>query len=114
MRTALLAASIAIATGLRPLRRTVQHFQKTRPAGLWNDATAPTYDGAKPLRVCVWNVQYGAGIRQHYFYDGGEAVSAPRDEVERGIKKIGDAIAAIDPDVVLLQEVDRRLSLIHI
>ena len=102
MRTALLAASIAIATSLRPLRRTVQHFKKTRPAGLWNDAKAPTYDGAKPLKVCVWNVQYGAGIRQHYFYDGGDAVSAPRDEVEQGIKKIGDAITAIDPDVVLL------------
>ena len=113
MRTALLAATCITASALRPLRRTVQHFRKTRPAGLWNDATAPTYDGAKPLTVCVWNVQYGAGIRQHYFYDGGDAVSAPRDEVEQGIKKIGDAIAAIDPDVVLLQEVDRRSRRTH-
>ena len=113
MRTALLAAICTTASGLRPLLRTIKHFQKTRPAGLWNDATAPTYDGSKPLKVCVWNVQYGAGIRQHYFYDGGDAVSAPRPEVEQGIKKIGDAIATIDPDVVLLQEVDRRSRRTH-
>ena len=113
MRTALLAATCLTASALRPLRRTLGHFRKTRPAGLWNDATAPTYDGTKPLKVCVWNVQYGAGIRQHYFYDGGDAVSAPRHEVEDGIKKIGDAIATIDPDIVLLQEVDRRSRRTH-
>ena len=106
MRNALLAAIAASASALRPLRRTIQHFKKTRPAGLWNDAKAPTYDG-QPLKVCVWNVQYGAGIRQHYFYDGGDAVSAPRPEVEQGIRKIGDG-ATIDPDIALLQEVDRR------
>ena len=113
MRTALLATTCIAASALRPLRRTLSHFQKTRPAGLWNDARAPTYDGAKPLKVCVWNVQYGAGIRQHYFYDGGDAVSAPRPEVEQGIRKIGDAIATIDPDIVLLQEVDRRSRRTH-
>ena len=63
MRTALLATTCIAASALR---RSVapKHFKT--PRGLWNDATAPTYDG-KPLKVCVWNVQYGAGIRQHYF-----------------------------------------------
>ena len=113
MRTALLAASVAATHSLRPLRRALQHFRQTRPAGLWNDPGAPTYDASKPLKVCVWNVQYCAGIRQHYFYDGGDCVSTPKDEVIGGIDKIGDALSALDADVILLQEVDRRSSRTH-
>mmetsp|Transcript_4923 Transcript_4923/g.14581 ORF Transcript_4923/g.14581 Transcript_4923/m.14581 type:complete len:347 (-) Transcript_4923:22-1062(-) len=103
----------AAALSLRPAARVLKHFSKVRPAGLWDDASAPVYDGAKPLSCLVWNIQYGAGIRQHFFYDGGDAVSTPRAEVESYVGRIGDAIVDLDPDVVLLQEVDRRSRRTH-
>jgi endonuclease/exonuclease/phosphatase family metal-dependent hydrolase len=75
-----------------------------------NAAGAPTYDPAQPLRVLSWNVQYCAGTTQHFFYDGGLAVSAVaprRASVRRTVEEVAAVIAAEAPDVVLLQEVDR-------
>lgn len=97
----------------RPVRRAAATFAKTRPCGLWDDPTAPIYDGVSPLRVVSWNVQYCAGIRQHFFYDGGRAVATPRPEVEAGLAKVAETLAALDADVVLLQEVDRRSARTH-
>ncbi|MCO4748123.1 MAG: endonuclease/exonuclease/phosphatase family protein [Proteobacteria bacterium] len=59
------------------------------------------------VRILIWNVQYGAGRDRHFFYDGGEDVHVPPDEVERTLASIAEVIRKVDPDVVLLQEVDR-------
>ena len=113
LAAALLLASTATSLSLRPLARAAKVLGKTKPCGLVNAPGAPTYDASKPLKVVVWNIQYGAGIRQHFFYDGGDAVSTPRHEVEFHTGAIGDALAALAPDVVLLQEVDRRSARTH-
>lgn len=88
------------------LKRTIQFFGLRRPVSVWNEESAPVWSG-ETLRVLCWNVQYCAGIRQHFFYDGGMAVSTPRAEVFKTATDIGNAIAEANPDVVLLQEVDR-------
>ncbi len=56
--------------------------------------------------VC-WNLQFAGSRRHHFFYDGGEVVRVPRSEVLRTTAAIGRALTELDPDVVLLQEVDR-------
>jgi len=89
---------------LRPLR----FFGQRRSVRIWNDEKAPKFTKSKPLKVVVWNIQYGAGIRQHFFYDGGRAVSTPKEEVEMTVKEIGEFIKSTQADVVMLQEVDRR------
>ncbi|KAJ8603722.1 hypothetical protein CTAYLR_000220 [Chrysophaeum taylorii] len=94
--------------GLAPVvSRGVRFFGSRRPVRVWNDESAPIWDG-DPLTVVVWNMQFGAGIRQHFFYDGGLAVSTPKDEVLETTTAIGEALAGAEADIVLLQEVDRR------
>mmetsp|Transcript_2584 Transcript_2584/g.8042 ORF Transcript_2584/g.8042 Transcript_2584/m.8042 type:complete len:348 (+) Transcript_2584:49-1092(+) len=104
-------AVVGLAAGLRTspgvMRRSVDFFGARRRVTVWNDEAAPMWSG-EPLRVLVWNVQYCAGIRQHFFYDGGLAVSTPKSEVLETAAEIGYAIGDAEPDLVLLQEVDRR------
>ena len=113
---AVLCAWFGVASSLslpRPLRRAKSLLSKERTCGLKNCEDAPIYDGSSPLKVVVWNIQYGAGIRQHFFYDGGRAVGTPREEVEVHTKGIADALAETGADVLLLQEVDRRSARTH-
>lgn len=81
--------------------------QPMRSVRVFNAPHAPTWSAVQKLRVMTWNVQYAASIRQHFFYDGGRAVSAPREDVEFTLRGLVRAIRAADPDVVMLQEVDR-------
>ena len=71
------------------------------------DPSAPELPRGKRLRMLVWNLQYGAGRRPHFFYDGGPDVHANPDEVRLTLEAMTDTIARLDPDIVLLQEVDR-------
>jgi hypothetical protein len=59
------------------------------------------------LKVLVWNVQYAASREYNFFYDGGPTVSVTEDDVLRTVEGIAAAIRAENPDIVLLQEVDR-------
>lgn len=71
------------------------------------DASAPTARAGEPLKVLVWNVQYGASTKHHFFYDGGPTVSAPAEDVVWTLDAIAEVVREADADVVLLQEVDR-------
>ena len=69
---------------------------------------APTFDPRQgPLKVLVWNIQFCGGTRLHFFYEGGTAVLSTRDDVSTSLEAIASVIERLDPDVVLLQEVDR-------
>jgi endonuclease/exonuclease/phosphatase family metal-dependent hydrolase len=89
------------------LRRWGSFFRTERQVKVVNAPDAPLWSEAEPLKVLSWNVQYAADIRQHFFYDGGMAVSAPRTDVELTLRNLAQTIRDVDPDVVLLQEVDR-------
>lgn len=69
---------------------------------------APPVPRNRRLRMLCWNIQFAAGRGQHFFYDGGQAVSVDRRTVERHLDAIAEVIRREAPDLVLLQEVDRR------
>jgi hypothetical protein len=107
MRASVLCTALACfapARGLRllgGLSRAARFFGAQRPIGVVNALDAEESPHGVPRRpragletpalrrlpagaavkVLVWNVQYGAGIDQHFFYDGGLAVSAPKEHV---------------------------------
>ena len=61
-----------------------------------------------PLKILVWNIQFAASTSCHFFYEGGPLTSVPhRSTVGETLDEIAALIARHDPDVVLLQEVDR-------
>lgn len=72
---------------------------------------APTLKPGQPLKVLSWNVQYMASKRYVFFYDkldgsGPDERPSP-DAIAWTLKEVARVIKAEDPDVILLQEVDR-------
>ena len=83
-----------------------------RPADTENTAIA---DGTKQrlemgdtFSVMTWNVGYGAlGDNADFFMDGGEMVrSATEARLNKNLKGMAKELMYVDPDMVLLQEVD--------
>ena len=62
----------------------------------------------KPLSIVSWNCGYGAlGDNADFFMDGGTSVyTADKDRVESNLSGIRDALKSLDPDLLILQEVD--------
>jgi len=59
------------------------------------------------IKVLTYNVQFFAGTKYSFFYDGGpDTLVDPRD-IETTIRGFAAFIAAHDPDFILLQEVDQ-------
>ena len=73
---------------------------------------AETYKPGDQLTVMTWNIGYGAlGDNADFFMDGGEMVkSATKERVEQNLNGIAEGIQMMEPDVVLLQEVDVNSS----
>ena len=65
-------------------------------------------DPGEELQILSWNIGYGGlGAGSDFFMDGGKDVrSADKEQVLRYLDGIKTSIQALDPDVVLLQEVD--------
>lgn len=61
----------------------------------------------QPFTVLSWNLQYGASRKHRFFYDGGDVVHVPPDDVTATVKAIQGVIRDVAPDIALLQEVDR-------
>ena len=83
-------------------------FEAREPAEVWRapGARAPSR-GADTLRVMTWNVKFG-GARLDFFFDGhGDRVRMSEAEVLANLEQLGAMIQRVDPDVVMLQEVDR-------
>ncbi len=59
------------------------------------------------FKVVVWNLQFGAGRKHQFFYDGGDAVRVPEADTEAAVAEIAQALKDIGADIALLQEVDR-------
>ena len=66
-----------------------------------------------PFSVLSWNLQYGASRRHHFFYDGGDTVQVPLEDVETTVAGISALIRDADADLNLLQEVDRDSHRTH-
>lgn len=78
------------------------------------EATVVSAGAAQPLEVNTtftvlsWNLQFGAGRKREFFYDGGPAVHVPEADVRATMAKMREALAGAGPDIALLQEVDRN------
>ncbi len=66
----------------------------------------------KELSVLSWNIGYaGLGKEQDFFMDGGSGVRPDsREYVDRYLSGVSSAIGELDPDLILLQEVDANSS----
>ena len=66
----------------------------------------------KSLTVVSWNCGYGAlGDNADFFMDGGSSVyTADKDRVNRNLSDIRDKLSVLQPDFILLQEVDINAS----
>ncbi len=61
----------------------------------------------EPFQMVSWNLQYGASRKHQFFYDGGEAVHVPEEDVRWTLDAVNKVLTDIDPELMLLQEVDR-------
>ena len=58
------------------------------------------------IKVMVWNIRFGAG-RIPWFGDScGDRVILSEDEVEKNLQSIADLITTVQPDILLLNEID--------
>ncbi len=67
----------------------------------------------EPFDLLSWNVQFGAGRKHKFFYDGGDAVKVPRADVDEAVAAIGAALRGADADLTLIQEIDVDSSRTH-
>lgn len=76
-------------------------------------ADAPLLPRGTPVKVLVWNVQYAGSRKHHFFYDGGEAVHVPEQDVRDTLASLVRVVQAADPDIILWQELDRASDRTH-
>ncbi|MGC6493381.1 MAG: endonuclease/exonuclease/phosphatase family protein [Myxococcota bacterium] len=70
-------------------------------------ADTPPVPTDSELSVLVWNVQFAASRKHHFFYDGGQAVHVPAADVTATLDEMARVVRELDPDVILWQEFDR-------
>ena len=72
-------------------------------------SVAAKEDIKEPLRIVSWNIGYGAlGDNADFFMDGGKGVkTADRARVQENMNGIIGELQALEPDAILLQELDR-------
>ena len=70
--------------------------------------TEAVLETGKPLTIVSWNCGYGAlGDNADFFMDGGSSVyTADRARVESNMAGIRDTLKTLNPDFLILQEVD--------
>lgn len=74
-------------------------------------ATESAPDKSEPdkfdrLKVMTWNIKFGGGRIDFFFDCHGDRVIMSRDEVVENLEGLAKKINQVDPDVLLLQEVD--------
>jgi endonuclease/exonuclease/phosphatase family metal-dependent hydrolase len=89
------------------LRRNTLRPRPVEPADFHNDPTAPLLSTGQTLKVMTYNVQYMAGTKQFFFYEGGTAVRPDPAAIPRTLEQVIRIIRAEDPDILLLQEVNK-------
>lgn len=82
-------------------------FDDVEPADMYTRSKrveAPDPDGS--LQVMSYNVKFGGGRIDFFFDCHGDRVLMTHDEVIDNLKRVAKIINAVDPDVLLLEEVD--------
>jgi endonuclease/exonuclease/phosphatase family metal-dependent hydrolase len=82
-------------------------FDDVEPAGMYERSkhvNAPTPE--ETLRVMSYNVKFGGGRIDFFFDCHGDRVLMNEDEVIQNLERVIKIINTVDPDVLLLEEVD--------
>ena len=81
---------------------------KALDADLFN--TAGEDAPSKELTVLTWNIGYsGLGSSADFFMDGGKGVrTQTKEQVQQNLEAFASELETVNPDFVLLQEVDRN------
>lgn len=61
----------------------------------------------QPFTIVSWNLQFGAGKTEPFFYEEGSRVGATQAELDVSLPALAAATTAMGADVLLLQELDR-------
>lgn len=85
---------------------------KEVPVSLTGKGQTDSVDKSKEMTAVSWNIGYGAlGKNADFFMDGGKSVkTADADGVNKNLKAISSELNSLDPDFILLQEVDENSS----
>jgi endonuclease/exonuclease/phosphatase family metal-dependent hydrolase len=98
---------VLAASGYLLCRYLNYHPKSVEQKPVYNVGTPPLLSAGQPIKVVTYNVQFCAGVRYHFFHDGGpDTVVTPRD-VRATLEQIAEFVSAEEPDFVLLQEVDQ-------
>lgn len=82
-------------------------FKPEEPATLYVAGdVAPAEPPKERLKVMTWNVKFGGGRIDFFFDCYGDRVIMERAEVIGNLESVAAKIRQVDPDVLLLQEVD--------
>ncbi len=106
-------ALLLCGAGIALVRGVSQHPPALQDLPVEGDGDARSPTPGDRLTVLVWNIQYGASRRYHFFYDGGDAVRVAEGDVRETLAAIAAVVAEQDADLVLLQEVDRDSARTH-
>lgn len=104
---------LVLVTIIVVVRLTFFFPKSVQPADIHCSSDAANLPVNKALRVLTWNIQFGASRSNHFFYDGGESVSVSASDVAQTMQSIINTIKEADPDIILLQEVDRASRRTH-
>ena len=82
-------------------------FEDVEPALMYEAASLePVESSPQSLRVMTWNVKFGGGRIDFFFDCFGDRVLMNSSEVKANIGAIAEVVRALEPDVLLVQEID--------
>jgi endonuclease/exonuclease/phosphatase family metal-dependent hydrolase len=82
------------------------HPRQIEPEQAHTIGSAPCLRPGQRIKAVTFNVQFLAGTGYHFFYDGGPDTLVARSDIDSTAGRIGEFIANLNADLVLLQEVD--------
>lgn len=111
LRIIALSLSILVAVLVALAWVSTDHPKPAEDVAVASRSAAPELAPGQRLKIMSWNVQYLAGKGRVFFYDlpGGDGPDErpSSSEISQTLRDVARVIIDEDPDVVLLQEVDR-------
>lgn len=90
--------------GCDPFNTTFSDVQPARTYRAQKISTPPPHGGT--IRVMNWNAKFGGGRIDFFFDCHGDRAIMTADEVDENLDRLASVIDELDPDILLLQEVD--------
>lgn len=89
------------------------HPKDIQPAPIVCSNQPQTLSPGQTIKILSWNVQYMAGKKHWFFYEGGSDTAPAETDVRYTLNRVARVIKAEDPDIVLLQEIDEGARRTH-